>query len=170
MSIQILFKRMYVVFYWENLWEKTSRNADTCVYFLCTSSSFILCQQIRYISIIPYFIKAEHLKNIFQKHPRSLCSLSCSCVGKSCIFWACLAQCLSSASCMYVQVRRDQIFWITPPVKGRETGQFSIVLVVWSDAGWMPYGNHTVLDPVHHWESPASSPFLLPSVPPHQST
>lgn len=34
--------------------------------------------------------KKKNQKNIFQKCPRSLCSLSCPCVVESCIFWASL--------------------------------------------------------------------------------
>lgn len=73
------------------------------------------------------------------------------------------------ASCIYVQVKSEQVFWIILPVKGRGTSQSPIVLVVWSDAGWMPYGDHIVLDLVHHRGSLASS-LLLPSSSPNQST
>lgn len=93
--------------------------------------------------------------------PCSLCSLLCPCVGKSCIFWASL---IIISSCIYVQVKRHHVFWIFLPVKGRRTSQFPIVLAVWSDAGWMPYGDHIVLDPVHHSSS------LLPPSSPNQST
>ena len=76
---------------------------------------------------------------------------------------------LSLASCIYVQVKSGQVFWMVLPVKGRGTSQSRIVLAAWSDAGWMPYGDRTVLDPVHHRGSWASSPHL-PSSSPNQST
>lgn len=73
---------MYIVFYWKNLWGK--------IRYLCLpsrKSSFILSVN----DIISTFWLKEHLKNIvFQKCPRSLCTLSCLSVGKSCIFSASL--------------------------------------------------------------------------------
>lgn len=145
----------------ELLKEIINSNAETCVYLLCTSSSF------------SHVSKSDHFhisvnKNIWKIFPKSVHALS-AVFQVPVLVKAASFERLSLASCIYVQVKSDQGFWIILPVNRNGTWQFPIVLAVWSDAGWMPYVDHTVLDPIHHWRSSASSS-LLPASSPNQST
>lgn len=115
-----------------------------------------------HIGLFPLYSSVFN-KKIWKIFPKTV-SISLSvqslfpCEGKSCIFWASGHNGSQLHAFMY-KSKSVQIFWIILPVKEQQprgAGQCSSLWHVCQDAEWTPFADHTVLNPVHHWESLAS--------------
>lgn len=102
MSIEILFKWMHAVFYWETLWGMQVPVFTFSVHLHLSS----LVSKLDFHNSI--FHKRRTSEKYFPK-VSTVYSLSCFCVGKSCISSACVVQSLSPVSCLCTSQTRPNI-------------------------------------------------------------